>query len=111
MNAAKIAQTTTQSPIVNWSNFLEQLIRDYETQPAKGLAHGLQKDAIQNGWGARDGTKKFRFDIALLKKAKPKTLLLLTDHGTTGLTGDILDAQTLPDQIGYSSTRLLTWEV
>ena len=55
MNALKTAQTTTQSPTVNWSNFLEQLIRDYETQPAKGLAHGLQKDAIQNGWGARDG--------------------------------------------------------
>lgn len=46
-----------KSPPVNWSSFLEQVRRDYETPPAKGVAHGLQKDAIQNGWGARSQKK------------------------------------------------------
>ncbi|MDI6766877.1 MAG: hypothetical protein QME52_08655, partial [Bacteroidota bacterium] len=32
---------------------VEQLIREYESDPAKGLAHGVQKDAIQNALGAR----------------------------------------------------------
>ena len=105
----KTSQITTQSPTVNWSNFLEQLVRDYETHPAKGLAHGLQKDAIQNGWGARDGNKRFRFEIELFKKARPKPLLTLTDRGTVGLIGDVLDAQALPDQIP-SAQRLARFE-
>lgn len=100
---------TTQSPTVNWSNFLEQLVRDYETQPARGLAHGLQKDAIQNGWGARDGNKRFRFDIKLLKRAKPKPLLTLTDRGTVGLIGDVLEPKALPRQIP-STQRLARFE-
>jgi len=54
MNAVRTAQITTSSPTVKWSNFLDQIISDYETPPVKGLVHGLQKDAIQNGWGAGD---------------------------------------------------------
>lgn len=109
MNAAKTPQVTTSSPTVNWSNYLEQLIREYETQPAKGLAHGLQKDAIQNGWGARDGNKRFRCEIALFKDAKPKPLLTLTDHGTVGLIGDVLDSKDLPAQLP-STQRLARFE-
>jgi hypothetical protein len=105
----KSSPITTQSPPVNWSNFLEQLVRDYETPPAKGLAHGLQKDAIQNGWGARDGSKKFRFEIQLLNKAKPKPLLILTDRGTVGLTGDVFEAHALPDPIP-ATQRLARFE-
>lgn len=98
MSTGKTAQVTTPPP-ANWSNYLEQLIREYETQPAKGLAHGLQKDAIQNGWGARDGNKRFRFEITLLKNAKPKPLLVLADRGTVGLTGQVLEPKDLPAQI------------
>lgn len=32
---------------------IEQIIREYESDPAKGLAQGVQKDAIQNAFGAR----------------------------------------------------------
>ena len=32
---------------------IEQIVREYESEPAKGLTHGIQKDAIQNGIGAR----------------------------------------------------------
>ena len=32
---------------------LNQIRKEYETEPAKGLAHGVQKDAIQNAVGAR----------------------------------------------------------
>ncbi len=85
----KAAQELTSSPPVNWSRFLDQTRRDYETPPAKGLAHGLQKEAIQNGWGARDGRKKWSF-VFSLHPAKGKSLRLLTmrDVGTVGLSGD-----------------------
>ncbi len=73
---------------INWKNEIKETIDGYETEPAKGLVHGLQKDAIQNGWGHRANKKgngwKFVFE---LKKINNKTLLLLTDEGTTGLTG------------------------
>src|SRR5438552_3708590 len=100
---------TSASPTVNWSNFLEQLARDYESPPAKGLAHGLQKDAIQNGWGARDGKKTFRFQIRLFIKGQAQPLLTLTDSGTVGLVGDILDPTTLPDKIPLAQ-RLARFE-
>ncbi len=32
---------------------IEQIVREYDSDPAKGLVHGVQKDAIQNGFGAR----------------------------------------------------------
>ena len=32
---------------------IHQVSREYESEPARGVAHGLQKDAIQNGVGAR----------------------------------------------------------
>jgi hypothetical protein len=55
---------------------IEQILREYESEPAKGLAHGVQKDAIQNGFGARKtkseanackGEWKFYFELLLIK--------------------------------------------
>jgi hypothetical protein len=78
----------TSSPPVNWSRFLDQTRRDYETPPAKGLAHGLQKEALQNGWGAHDGRKKWSFEFALHPaKGKSPRLLTMRDAGTVGLVG------------------------
>jgi hypothetical protein len=89
----------TSSPHVNWSRFLEQTARDYETPPARGLTHGLQKEAIQNGWGARDGRKKwaFAFQLHHAHNQAPR-LLSMTDSGTLGLIGDHkFDADKLPE--------------
>ncbi|MBA7670801.1 hypothetical protein ES703_78948 [subsurface metagenome] len=87
------------SASVNWSALLDQVSKDYETPPAKGIAHGLQKDAIQNGWGAKDGRKNWGFAFQLIETPRQKPLLTMTDKGTTGLTGDIIDYQSLTGQI------------
>src|SRR2546421_11654039 len=74
------------------------LSREYETDPARGLAHGLQKDAIQNGVGARlpemsepNSYKKWEFSFKSFKIGE-RNVLSFWDRGTTGLTGAILRA-------------------
>ncbi len=89
---------------------IEQIAREYESEPAKGIAHGLQKDAIQNGVGARISgnepnsykTWAFRFELI---KVSGKPALSFTDEGTKGLTGDIL---TVPQIDKLSSEGKLT---
>lgn len=75
---------------------IKQVVREYESEPAKGLAHGVQKDAIQNGFGARvvssevkacEKTWKFYFELTAIKGEES---LVFWDEGTFGLTGDIL---------------------
>lgn len=84
------AQELTSSPPVNWSRFLDQTARDYETPPARGLTHGLQKEAIQNGWGARDGHKKWSYRFVLFPgSGRAPRLLTMTDAGTIGLVGTV----------------------
>ena len=76
---------------------IEQIITEYEGDPAKGIAHGVQKDAIQNGLGAareKDIIKAFKqnwlFNFQLIDIGK-KPALVFWDEGTFGLTGDIID--------------------
>lgn len=62
------------------------------------LAHGVQKDAIQNGWDAKQQSThtfiqdnwRFEFELADIKAGKA---LLMTDFGTTGLTGNLTSEQ------------------
>ena len=74
-------------PLQNWERLLQQIQQEYETQPARGLAHGLQKDAIQNGWGARQKERGWAFRFALTSMNDGRLLLTMTDSGTFGLTG------------------------
>jgi hypothetical protein len=75
---------------------IEQVVKEYESDPAKGLAHGVQKDAIQNAFGARaiaDEVKACQKDWRCyfeLVSIKGEEALVFWDEGTTGLTGDIL---------------------
>ena len=79
---------------------IEQVGREYNSEPARGLAHGVQKDAIQNGFGARAEVREVEacrtwamtFE---LKQIDGRDALVFWDEGTVGLTGDILT----PDQI------------
>src|SRR5437870_9495777 len=85
------------NPPSNWSNYLDHMRRDYNTSPAQGIAHGLQKDGIQNGWGARTRERGWSFEFRLLKGRDGKLVLTMTDSGTTGLVGRVFDyAQDLP---------------
>jgi hypothetical protein len=97
--------STLHSAPINWSSFLKQVIIDYETPPSKGLVHGLQKDAIQNGWGARKCSKgtDWSFHFSLILCPNNQMLLIMYDQGTTGLIGKVYDhatqMETLPNEI------------
>lgn len=83
---------------------LVQIVREYDTQPARGIAHGVQKDAIQNGFGARTerdertafaGNWRFNFELTKIDGADA---LVFWDEGTTGLIGDVLNLKELTEK-------------
>lgn len=88
---------------------IEQVGREYSSDPAKRIAHGVQKDAIQNSFGARAHVREIvackdwemHFE---LKKINKKNALVFWDKGTTGLTGDILNAEEITKRFASSST-------
>lgn len=83
---------------------IKQVIREYHSEPAKGLAHGVQKDAIQNALGARatekegDAFKVWGIYFELLK-INGNDALVFWDEGTLGLTGRILTAEQISQGI------------
>lgn len=86
-------QSGSSTPI-NWGSLIEQFVRGYETGEAKGLVHGLQKDAIQNTWGARATNKgKDWKTIFTLVDNEKGCFLLIQDLGTTGMTGPNLSTE------------------
>lgn len=64
-----------------------------------GVAHGLQKDAIQNAVDARRGKRKVRVHFELITNSNGE-FLTITDSKTIGLTGPILyDAESYEDDL------------
>lgn len=64
-----------------------------------GIAHGLQKDAIQNAVDARRGRSKVRVHFELIENSNEK-ILTITDSNTIGLTGPVLyDALSYADDL------------
>ena len=59
-----------------------------DTYP-KGRAHGVQKDAIQNGWDVVVGDKPLIFTFELCENERGR-FLAMTDSNTTGLTGRVI---------------------
>lgn len=87
-------------PQTEWRSAIDQLAQDYRSGHAKGLVHGLQKDAVQNGWGARSGRGNWGFDFCLFVGPDKTRYLTMTDWGTTGLTGHIYeDPESIPDNL------------
>jgi len=81
--------TTSTSVPTNWKSNIQQVVKGYETEPAKGLIHGLQKDFTQNAWGQRKNLsegKGWGMEFTLLENKKGK-FLLVQDYGTNGMTG------------------------
>jgi hypothetical protein len=83
---------------------IDQIVREYCSEPAKGLAHGTQKDATQNAVGARADTdektafKTWQFHFELLK-IDGSDALSFWDEGTLGLTGELLTADEIMERI------------
>jgi len=85
-----VSEADTRPTVIDWQNLLQQIISGY--QERRGIIHGLQKDAIQNGWDARRfkrGTN-WSFLFELVVDSGNNRFLTMTDKGTTGLTGRVL---------------------
>lgn len=64
-----------------------------------GIAHGLQKDAIQNAVDARKGKQKVRVHFNLIENSNGN-YLTITDSKTIGLTGPVLyDSDSYEDDL------------
>ena len=74
--------------IQNFDSEIQQTILLYEEAPGKGLCHGFQKDAIQNGWGHRLNKKgqNWKMIIKYLKNDHGE-FIIVEDCGNTGLIG------------------------
>ncbi len=84
--------------VINWVNTLSRIRDSYEQY--LGIPHGIQKDAIQNGWDARV-TKRgrgWRFTFRLVK-ARKNSFLVMQDQGTTGLTGRVLEPDEYTEEL------------
>lgn len=71
----------------NMAAEVRRIISNYEDH-GMGLCHALQKDNIQNSWGAKLTRKgnDFSVDIELVKE-EGFSAVIFTDSGTQGLTG------------------------
>ncbi|MCA1060291.1 hypothetical protein LCL96_15235 [Rossellomorea aquimaris] len=82
-----IEDSAIQVP-TNWRSNIDQVVAGYETEPAKGLVHGLQKDGLQNMWGAKNNRKGTNWGAKFqLIENDMGTFLAMEDWGTTGMTG------------------------
>ena len=73
----------------NWPEDVRAIVDGYRAYTT--ISHAVQKDANQNGWSARKNKKGkgWSFIFELLEVTDRK-FLLMTDQGTTGLTGRVL---------------------
>jgi hypothetical protein len=73
----------------NWPADIKAVVDGYRAYTY--IAHAVQKDAIQNGWSARTNKKGLNWTFTFeLKETPDPKYLLMTDTGTTGLTGRVL---------------------
>jgi hypothetical protein len=78
---------------INWQQLVQNIVDEYEKH--QGIVHGVQKDAVQNGWDARSHPKGegWSFTIQLHRESKGLVYVSMTDTGTHGLTGRVLTSQ------------------
>jgi hypothetical protein len=79
---------------INWRHLLKGIKDDYRKE--MGIPHGVQKDAIQNGWDARiaesEDEWEFTFRLYNNQTGTFESYITMTDKGTHGLTGHVLSS-------------------
>jgi len=97
-------------------NYVQLTDNTAESYP-HGIIHGIQKDALQNGWDAALKYSKsfiqnnWKFEFKLFKNSKGKILFSMTDSGTTGLSGKKTAADITPESYDISEEeRWARWE-
>jgi len=87
-----LAGVQVRRTVRNWPEDVKAIVDGYREHTV--VSHAVQKDAIQNGWSARKNRRGggWSFTFELLE-AKDRKFFLMTDQGTTGLTGRVLTAE------------------
>jgi len=76
----------------NWPEDVKAIVDGYRAHTT--ISHAVQKDAIQNGWSARKNKKGKGWNFVFeLVEGTDRKYLLMTDEGTTGLTGRVLSPE------------------
>lgn len=81
--------------VINWQNEVTSIADGYRMH--RGIAHGVQKDAVQNAWDARANKRGTGWACAFELNKSPDGVVYLsfTDTGTFGLTGRVLEPEEL----------------
>ena len=86
---------------VNWEHQLKNIKDQYRKE--EGIVHGVQKDAVQNGWDAlaSDSEREwgFTFQLYTNQPGTFPTFLTMTDKGTYGLTGRVLTREEMEEEL------------
>jgi hypothetical protein len=94
---AGIDLSQARPTFINWPNQVVAIVDGY--RGFRGVSHGVQKDAIQNSWDAREDKKgrgcSVRFEVVRSKGGS--VFVCITDKGTTGLTGRVLKREELQE--------------
>lgn len=81
---------TARETVTHWPELVVHVVDGYRSN-GKGLTHGVQKDAIQNSWGARKKERGIGWSVRFeLIESSGLTFLTIEDRGTCGLTGRVL---------------------
>jgi len=92
--------STARSTTTNWKNQLGAIVDGYRQYHS--VTHGVQKDAVQNGWDARVNKKSpqnWSIVFELIEEKGGNTYFTMTDAGTTGLTGSVLKPEQLLEDL------------
>lgn len=84
-----LAGVEVRRTVRNWPEDIRAIVDGYRAHTT--ISHAVQKDAIQNAWSAKKNKrgKGWNFIFELVE-GDGRKYLLMTDGGTTGLTGRVL---------------------
>ena len=85
MGLTDIDWSDARSRPANYIQICESIADSYPN----GVAHGVQKDALQNGMDAVDSSRPLVFEFELFENELGR-FLSMSDFNTTGLTGPVL---------------------
>jgi hypothetical protein len=84
--------------VIHWPNKVKEIVDGYKNKTT--IPHGVQKDGIQNSWDARKHKKGHGWSAEFeIIEGDGINYLAITDRGTHGLTGRVLEPEELEEDL------------
>ena len=98
-SSARATDGEIRETAIYWPEQVKAIVDGYNQY--SGIAHGVQKDAIQNSWDARSTSKGtgWTIEFELRSDGKGTSYLSFRDTGTFGLTGKVIPADKMVDNL------------